>query len=401
MKFFRTILVAMSSLKANKMRSLLTMLGIIIGVAAVITMVGIGDGAKANISSRIRSMGTNLLVVRPGTQRLHRVRGGSVTTLTLADAEAIARINGVERLSPEVSQALQIKYFNNNTNTPVLGATENFLAVNNFKLKEGRFITAEDVKHQRKVAVIGDGPAKELFDNQVPLGGEIKIKGMIFQVIGVLEGKGQSGYFNPDDQIVIPLSVAQKRLFGISHLRAINVSVKTEDQMSAVQGEIETLLRSRHRIKPGAEADFNIRNQKEMLTTFSQVTDTLGILLASIAAISMVVGGIGIMNIMLVSVTERTREIGVRKAVGANTFDVMFQFMVESVVLSLFGGLIGVATGVGAGELISRFGEWNLILSLKAIGVSFVFAVMVGLFFGIYPARRAASLNPIDALRYE
>ena len=402
MKWLRSILIALSSLRANKMRSLLTMLGIIIGVAAVITMVGIGDGAKENISRRIRSMGTNLLIVRPGIARLRRVRTGQVNTLKMGDADAIKlRVTGIMAISPEASMPQQVKFMNQNTNTAVLGATPTFLIVNNFRVRTGRFITAEDVKFQRKVAVIGDTPAKELFDGVVPLGAEIKIKGMLFTIIGVLDAKGQMGYFNPDDQVVIPLSVAQKRLFGIDYLRSINISVTDENEMGTVEEEITALLKSRHRIKPGTDADFNIRNQKDLLKTFGQITETLGLLLASIAAVSMVVGGIGIMNIMLVSVTERTREIGVRKAVGATTTDIMIQFLVESVVLSFVGGLIGVVLGVTTSKAISSFGNWNTVISIKAIAMAFLFAVLVGLFFGLYPARRAAQLNPIDALRYE
>ncbi|MCA9524491.1 MAG: ABC transporter permease [Myxococcales bacterium] len=394
--------MSMGNLKSNKMRSLLTMLGIIIGVGAVIAMISIADGAKQSVSGRIKAMGTNLLVVRPGQHRFRHVRGGTVETLVLEDCEAIRRqIVGVELVSPELASSQQLKYFNQNTNTVVLGVHPEYLSVNNFAVKDGRFITDEDNHNYRKVVVIGATVARDLFMGRVPIGEEIKIKGMLFQIIGTLEAKGNQGWMDPDDQVLIPLSVAQKRVQGVKYLRAINIRVENEDEMGNVQAEIEQLLRRRHRIQAGQDADFNIRNQKEILDTLGEITGTLTLLLASIAGVSLVVGGIGIMNIMLVSVTERTREIGVRKALGAKNMDIMFQFLVESVMLCLFGGALGVAFGVTASEVIAHFAKWQAIIAPSAVMISFAFAVFVGLFFGLYPARRAATLNPIDALRYE
>ncbi|MBK03233.1 MAG: multidrug ABC transporter substrate-binding protein [Deltaproteobacteria bacterium] len=396
------IKIAFQSLRANKMRSLLTMLGIIIGVAAVIAMVSVGDGAKAQVSKRIHSLGSNLLIVRPGTRRSRFVRSGSVTTLSDKDADAIKRmIPDIRYISPEVSKSMQLKYFNRNASTNVLGATSTYPAVNNFQLDQGRFFDINDVHANRKVVVLGATVVKALFPGQNPLGEDVKIGGINFQVIGTLKAKGQSGYRDPDDQVVIPLHIAQRRLFGIRYLRSITIQVAAASKMDAVQWDVTRLLRKRHRIQPGAQPDFNIRNQKEILETMSAVTGTFTMLLASIAAISMLVGGIGIMNIMLVSVTERTREIGVRKAVGATYKDILLQFLVESVVLSVLGGLIGVILGMSASWLISKMGSWQTVLSLQAIGLSFLFAILVGVFFGIYPARRAAMLNPIEALRYE
>lgn len=402
MKVWMLLKIAVQSLRANKMRSLLTMLGIIIGVAAVIAMVSIGDGAQANVSRRIKSMGTNLLIVRPGQRRNRYVRNGSTTTLTAEDADAIRKtIPNIAAVSPEVSKSFQLKYLSQNANTTVLGATADYLKVNAFKIADGRFFTEYEAKTSRKYVVIGATVAKNLFNGNVPMGQDLKVGGMNFTIIGVLEAKGQSGYRDPDDQVLIPLQTAQRRLFGIKHLRAINIQVSHQRHMETVQAAIERLLRHRHRIRSGQESDFNIRNQKEILETMNSVTGTFTILLASIAAVSMLVGGIGIMNIMLVSVTERTREIGIRKAVGATYKDVLSQFLVESILLSLVGGLIGIAMGVGTSTLISSMGSWSTQLSMKAIVASFVFAVLTGIFFGIYPAQRAAKLNPIDALRYE
>jgi len=293
--------IALHSLRANALRSLLTMLGIIIGVSAVISMVSIGDGAKARVAKRIQGMGTNLLIVRPGQRRRRRVRGGSVNTLTRADADAIAaQIPGVQYVSPEMSQSQQVKYLNENMPTTILGATASYLQVNGFKLGHGRFFGETDLRANRKVAVLGATVAKQLFAGRDPVGKDIKIKGINFTVIGALEAKGQSGYRDPDDMVLIPLRVAQLRVFGTRYLRAINVQVASQKWMDDVQADITRLLRQRHRLA-GKEDDFNIRNQKEILETMNEVTGTFTLLLASIALVSLLVGGIGIMNIMLVS----------------------------------------------------------------------------------------------------
>jgi putative ABC transport system permease protein len=394
--------VALQSLKSNKLRSALTMLGVVIGVGAVIVMVSIGEGARERVSRDIQGLGTNLLVVLPGFDRKGPVRANNVQTLTAEDARAIAeQVPNVALVSPEAGSTAQVKYLAKNTSTTVLGATPAFLPVNNFQLREGRFLDAEDLRQNRKVAVLGATPAQDLFDGASPVGQTLKVKGVNFEVVGVLEAKGQSGYRNPDDQLLVPLHVAQSRLFGTTHLRAVNVQVVSEGAMEEAQAEIEYLLRQRHRIAAGAASDFNIRNQKEILETMSQVTDTFTTLLAAIAAVSMLVGGIGIMNIMLVSVTERTREIGIRKAVGARNGDILVQFLVEAVVLSVLGGLAGIAAGVGGSLAVAATGSWETSIATKSIALSFAVAAATGVFFGLYPARKASLLDPIVALRSE
>jgi putative ABC transport system permease protein len=399
--FVQLARVALQSLKSNKLRSALTMLGIVIGVGAVIVMVSIGEGAKNRVSRDIKGLGTNLLVVLPGFDRKGPVRANNVQTLTLDDAKAVSGVGNVSLVSPEAGQNTQVKYLNKNTSTTVLGATETFPQVNNFQMREGRFFDADDVRSNRKVAVLGATPADDLFDGVSPVGQTIKVKGVNFEVVGVLQSKGQSGYRNPDDQVIVPLSVAQGRLFGTNYLRAINVQVSSELTMDGAQADIEDLLRTRHHLADNAPSDFNIRNQKEILDTMTGVTDTFTTLLAAIAAVSMLVGGIGIMNIMLVSVTERTREIGIRKAVGARNKDILFQFLVEAVVLSILGGLIGIAMGVGGSLAVGATGSWETAIVGKSILLSFVVAAVTGVFFGLYPARKAARLDPIEALRYE
>ena len=393
--------VAFASLRHNKLRSALTILGVIIGVAAVIIMVGIGEGAKQRVARDIQGLGTNLLVVRPEFGK-GAVRAAAVQTLTSDDAEAIAKdAADVAFVAPEAGGSAQVKYGNKNTSTTILGSNESFLAVNNFKMAQGRFLETPDVAETRKVAVIGATPARDLFAGASPLGQTIKVKGVNFEIVGVLEAKGQSGYRDPDDQIVIPVTTAQKRLFGTTFLRAINVQVKSEDAMDRVEADITAMLRSRHRLDEKAPADFNIRNQKEILATMSQVGDTFTTLLAAVAAVSMLVGGIGIMNIMLVSVTERTREIGIRKAIGARGKDILFQFLVEAVALSLAGGLIGIGLGVAGAKLVGLSGTWETVIVSSSIGLAFCVAVATGVIFGLYPARKASRLDPIVALRFE
>ena len=394
--------VALRSLWANKMRSSLTMLGVIIGVGAVIVMLGIGEGAKRQVSKRITSMGTNLLVVRPGLGRRSHVRSASVTTLILKDAEAIRReVANIAAVAPEAGKSAQVKYFSKNTNTTILGSNEDYLSVNNFTLAEGRFLEPEDVRRRSKVAVIGATPAKELFEGDTALGERIKIKGVNFEVIGVLEAKGQSGYRDPDAVVVVPVTTAMYRLFGIKNLRAINVQVAKQKEMSNAQADIEELLIRRHRIPEGGQPDFNIRNQAEILKTMNQVTETFTTLLAAVAFVSMLVGGIGIMNIMLVSVTERTREIGIRKAVGARQRHILFQFLVEAVVLSVLGGLLGIAAGLFAAHMVGKSGSWTTAVRTDSIIYAFSIAASTGVFFGLYPAYKASRLDPIEALRYE
>jgi putative ABC transport system permease protein len=394
-------LIALRSLLQQKVRTALTMLGVIIGVGAVIVMVSIGQGAKQRIEGQIQGLGTNLLIIRPGLSRRGPVRSSNVETLTSDDAAAIARLPNVAAIAPEAGKTAQVKYLAANTSTTVLGTTEAWLSVNNFTLRAGRFIDSQDDRSSAKVAVLGATPAAELFEGVDPVGERIKIKGANYEVIGVLESKGQSGYRNPDDQIIVPLNTAQRRLFGLRSVRSINVQVATEEAMDSVQTAVEALLRERHRIAPGADPDFNIRNQKEIMETMGAVSDTFTALLAAVAAVSLLVGGIGIMNIMLVSVTERTREIGIRKAVGARRRDIMFQFLVESVVLSGLGGVVGIAAGVGVSRVVAATGTFQTAVSSDSIALAFGVSAGIGIFFGLYPARKAAQLDPIEALRHE
>jgi putative ABC transport system permease protein len=400
--FMQLCRVALLSVSHHKLRSSLTMLGIIIGVGAVITMISIGEGAKRSVSSRIKSLGTNLLIIRPGFDRRRHVRRSSTSTLTREDAEAIRReVESVADVSAEVAKNQQVKYMSANVQTNVLGATPSYLRVNNFELSRGDFLTDEDDAFRRKVAVLGATAHQNLFEGADAVGRDIKIGGVGFRVIGVLAAKGQQGFRDPDDQIVVPLSTAQKRLFGQDHLRAINVSIRNEDQMDLAQAEIEALLTRRHRIEPGEDPDFNIRSQKEILATMSQVSDTFTTLLAAVAAVSMIVGGIGIMNIMLVSVTERTREIGIRKAIGARRRDILSQFLVEAIVLSVMGGLLGIAAGLAASRGVALSTAWQTAVAPRSVAYAFAVAGATGVFFGLYPALKASRLDPVEALRQE
>ena len=394
--------IALRSLLQRKTRTALTMLGVIIGVGAVIVMVSIGEGAKESVSSRIKGMGTNLLSVRPGFARKGPVRAASVQTLVAEDAEAIAKeVANVVAVAPEIGQSTQVKFLSQNVSTSVVGTTPPWITVNNFVVKDGRFIDDLDEKTSRKVAVLGATVVKELFGGSGAVNQTVKIRGVNFQVVGTLVAKGAAGMRDPDDQILIPLSTARMRLFGTDTLRTIAVQINSEDNMDRAQGEIEDLLRMRHKIAAGAASDFSISSQKDLLDTASQVSDTFTALLAAVAAVSLLVGGIGIMNIMLVSVTERTREIGIRKAIGARSRDILFQFLVESVVLSGIGGLLGVAMGLGGAKIVGMVGAWKTTVATGAIMLAFGVAMAIGVFFGLYPAHKASRLDPIEALRHE
>ncbi len=401
MLFWQVIKVAFRGILANKLRTVLTMLGIIIGVAAIIAMLSIGEGAKKQVLESISRFGTNLLRVRPGAARLGHIRTGAVETLTLEDAEALASIPGVSRISPAVGNMSQVKYANKNSTTMITGTTPQYFDINNFPVDTGRAFDATDLKLMKRVADIGTTVKKELFGEGPAIGEEIKIEGQSFLVIGVMTSKGQTSWYDPDDQVFVPITTSQKRLFNQDFVNDIYVQVGLVDDIPKVKAEIERILRTRHRIPAGTESDFSVRDFSEFVTTMKQTSQTFAYLLSGIAAVSLLVGGIGVMNIMLVSVTERTREIGIRMAVGARRSDIMRQFLIEALVISVTGGLMGIALGVSLGFLISNLGDWETVITPYSIVLGFVFSVLVGLVFGIYPARKAAHMDPIEALRYE
>ena len=405
MLFSESFQMALTSLYANKMRSLLTMLGIIIGVAAVIALVSVGMGVRSNVTSSIASLGSNMLIISPGSSNRGGVRGaaGSMQTLKYDDAKAIKdKIKNIDYVSPSVSSSYQIVYGNNNWNTSVQGVTPEFMSIRSLTIGYGSFITADDMNKRNRVAVIGTTVASNLFAKDNPVGKNIRINNQPYKVVGLLESKGQSSVGqDQDDVIYIPLTTAQERMLGITYVQSINVQVSGQDKMEQVQAEIENLLRSRHHILAGKDDDFHVRNLTSLMETVNQSTSMLTMLLGAIAGISLIVGGIGIMNIMMVSVTERTREIGIRKALGATFMNIMTQFLIESMVIGIIGGLIGIAVGCIASQIIAKVGNFTTVITLTPIIISFMFAVGIGLFFGIYPARKAAKLDPIEALRYE
>jgi len=349
-------------------------------------------------------MGTNVLMVMAGQSRRGAVRGGfgSVQTLTLQDAEAIAaRCPSVVTAVPETRQNMQVKYLNQNTNTTIFGTSSDYPSVRNYSVQEGRFFTEQEVKGMRKVAAIGATTAKNLFGNSSPVGKFININGIQFKVVGLIAPKGSTGWNDPDDQIFIPVTTAMRRVFGVQNIRSISVQAKSMALTAQASEEVRALLRKRHKLTNDMEDDFYLGNQAEIMEMAEEASRMFTLLLAGIASVSLLVGGIGIMNIMLVSVTERTREIGIRKALGARRKDIMLQFLVESLVLSLFGGIVGILLGVAGSSLLSRSPEWSVSVSVQSIVLSFSFAVIVGIFFGLYPAWQASRLDPIEALRYE
>ena len=399
-----SFLMAWASLVANKLRSLLTMLGIIIGVAAVIALVSIGNGVKQDIEDSISSLGSNLLVVMPGAPRTPGVRPsqGSMKSLKISDYEAIAKLEGVKAASPMTNGSYVVIYQNKNWTTSVAGVNSNFQDVNNWTMTSGRFFSDKNVQNRERVAVVGQTVVKNLFTDEDPVGKEIRVKNIPFRVIGVLKSKGNGTMGNDqDDTVLIPYTTSMERVEGIDYLRRVYVVAKDDEGIDRLQADIENLLRVRHNIKDTNLDDFNIQNMKSIMETVAQTTGTFTLFLGAVAAISLVVGGIGIMNIMLVSVTERTREIGVRKALGATYSVIVTQFLIEAVVISLMGGFIGIAFGIGASKVIGMVSGMSTIVSVPTIIMSFAFSMAIGLIFGIYPARKAAKLNPIDALHYE
>ena len=399
-----SFLMAWASLIANKMRSILTMLGIIIGVAAVIALVSIGNGVKQDIQNSISSLGSNLLMVMPGAPRTPGVRPsqGSMKSLKVSDYEAISKLDGVKAASPYTANSYVTIYQSKNWTTTVSGVSSNFQDVNNWTMAEGRFISSKNVENRERVAVVGQTVVKNLFAGEDPVGKEIRVKNIPFRVIGVLNSKGNGTMGNDqDDAIFIPYTTAMERVEGVDYLRMVYVVASDDNGIDRLQSDIENLLRVRHGIKDTNLDDFNIQNMKSIMETMEQTTGTLTLFLGAVAAISLVVGGIGIMNIMLVSVTGRAREIGIRKALGATYFVIVTQFLIEAVVISLMGGLIGIALGIGASKLIGLASGMSTVISVPTIVLSFAFSMAIGLVFGIYPARKAAKLNPIDALHYE
>jgi len=397
--------IALRALAANPLRSALTALGVIIGVAAVVTTISIGTGARASVQTQIAVLGTNLLTVIPG--RVSSAGGisqgaGTAQTLTLEDAHSISESLGeVEAVTAELSRPAQVVAGPYNDATTVSGVTPTFPQVRNWQPVEGEFFGEQEMRSRARVALVGKSVKDTLFPDAEPVGQRIRINRVTFTVIGVMESKGSSAFSDRDDVVFIPLSAAQKRLFGVDFVRAIYVKVRDQGRMEQAMGRVQALLTARHQISEGGEPDFFIRNQADVAQAFQGVTRTITTLLAGIAAVSLIVGGIGIMNIMLVSVTERTREIGIRKAVGATRHTILIQFLVEAVTLSVAGGVIGILLAIGASRLISTLAGWPTIITPWAILMAFGFSAGVGIFFGLYPAQRAASLDPIVALRYE
>jgi len=406
MFFTEIVAVALAAIRANALRSILTTLGIIIGVAAVITMVSLGEGAQRDIQQRIEGMGANVLSIHPERQRgMGGVRSGSAR-LYVEDAEALRdESDGLLKVAPEVSSRLQVTYLRWNDNLEVFGTWPEWFEMNNMELAEGRLFDLGEIQGRRRVAVIGYDVPEDL--GGIPpgllVGRSIQVRGVPFEVIGVLEQKGSSTpWMNPDARIYVPVSTAQYRVFGgRDYLNGISVQVPSEDLMDRAFAEIDRILRREHQIRPGEEPDFQIRNFTDLLETVQETQQTFTFLLAGIAAVSLLVGGIGIMNIMLVSVTERTREIGVRKAMGATRRNILFQFLVESLTLCIMGGVLGVAAGWGGALGLSRMGSFNTAVAMDSVLVALAFSAGIGLFFGIWPAQRAAKLDPIEALRYE
>jgi len=395
--------VSLKALGRNKMRSFLTALGIIIGVGAVISMVSIGQGAKAAVEDRFTSMGTNLLTVRSGSRSRGGLHGGggSAQNLTMADANALLTAEAVEYMSPQVSTRTQVKYGNKNWNTSIQGVGASYPMIRNWEVDIGAFFDESMVLAGQKLAVLGSEVNQNLFEGADPIGQVIRINRVPFSVVGVLKTKGEAGgWGSNDDQIAVPFTAAQRLMGRRFRLSSIEISAYTGRSQEA-QAQIEDILRIRHKIPVGGEDDFSVRDMTELAEAAGESTKILTILLAGIASVSLLVGGIGIMNIMLVSVTERIREIGIRMSVGANERDILLQFLTEAIVLSIFGGILGILVGIGSSKMISNMAGWPPLISWSSIILAFVFSGSVGVFFGFYPARKASKLDPIEALRYE
>ncbi|MBT3510341.1 MAG: FtsX-like permease family protein [Nitrospina sp.] len=394
--------MALRSLVTHKLRTFLTALGIIIGVASVISMISIGEGARSQTQDTISKFGTNIITVKPGQKKSRHVTTGKVDTLTLDDAEYIkANIPLITGVAAQVYRSAQLKFENKNTNTTVRGTGASYARLANFEMDLGRYFNIEEIKSAKRICVLGSTALKNLFAGINPLGKTIKVNGKNFLVIGTTVPKGALSWFDPDDQIFIPVTTAQKRVFGIKHVQSIDVQAGKIEDLETIIEDITRVLRQKHNILEGREDDFYVQNSAQFLRSWGDSAKTFTYLLGGIAAISLMVGGIGIMNIMLVSVTERTREIGIRKALGAKKKEILEQFLIESVLISFLGGGIGILLGIGISRFVSDIGGWETIVSTQSIILSFGFSVAIGIFFGFYPANKAANLNPIDALRYE
>ncbi|AYK06769.1 ABC transporter permease [Brevibacillus laterosporus] len=403
MNYWEAMRVSLRSVTANKLRSFLTMLGIMIGVSAVIAMVAIGEGAKASVANQINGLGSNLLIISAGQARQGGISlGAGSLSLSLEDAAALQQKDSIADVTPAVSTRAQLVYQNSNYLSSLEGTTEAFPQVRNVSLQEGRFFTSFEVSEQANVAVIGPEIVTNLFanSNESPIGKTIEINRIPFTVVGILKTQGSSGMTNNDDKVMIPITTAMERL-GQSSIRTIYASATSADEMLQAQFDIQQTLRSQHKLMPSQENDFTISSQSDILETAQSVTSVMTTLLSGIAAISLVVGGIGIMNIMLVSVTERTREIGIRKAIGATKTAIMQQFLIESVTLSILGGFIGIVLGVGAAWVVNKLGGVEIAITITPMLYAFLSSLLVGVVFGVYPAKKAAEMKPIDALRYE
>ncbi len=405
MRYLAVIKIAFRALRRNKMRTVLTMLGIIIGVGAVIAMVALGRAAKVQIAARIAALGQNVIVVFSGSVNRSGVRSGfgGAGTLTVEDALAIqSEVPNVVAVSPEVRSNGQLMAGENNWSSTIMGESVDYLKIRQWDVMEGTMFSDSDVRSAAKVCILGKTTADNLFPEGNPVDQTIRIKNVPVKVLGVLHPKGVSMFGqDQDDTVIVPYTTGMKRFAGVTMLRTINVSADDADNVAGAIDAITQLLRQRHRIQPGADDDFIIRNPQEFFEAQNAAADTMTALLAGVATISLIVGGIGIMNIMLVSVTERTREIGIRMAVGARGHDILLQFLIEAVTLSSTGGVLGIALGVGGAKLLTLIKHWPTLVSVESILLAFVFSAAVGIFFGFYPARKASQLDPIDALRYE
>ena len=394
--------MAIRSLVTHKLRSFLTALGIIIGVASVISMISIGEGARRQTLNTISKFGTNIITIKPGQKKSRHVTTGKVDTLTLEDAEFIEKnVSLITGVAAQVYRSAQLKFENKNTNSTVRGTGASYARLANFEIDRGRYFNKDEIRSSKRICVIGSTVLKNLFEGRNPLGKTIKVDGKNFLVIGTMVPKGALSWFDPDDQIFIPVTTAQKRVFGMNHVQSIDVQAGQIDDLEAIKEEVSQILRQKHNIADGKEDDFYVQNSSQWLNSWGDAAKTFTYLLGGIAAISLMVGGIGIMNIMLVSVTERTREIGIRKAIGAKKKEILEQFLIESVLISFLGGGIGILLGIGISRVVSGMGDWETVVSTQSILLAFGFSVAIGIFFGFYPANKAANLNPIDALRYE